>query len=792
VEGIGVLQRRLGGLDESQLAALLERRADVLAGVPPQDLREVAQRLWHPHSLVFALRDSSLPCLQVAEAAQALGDGCTRASLAELLDGDSDGDGGGHRDAVGRIIDELITNAVLAADGPDRLCVPAAFAEIFPSPLGLGEPLVVLLSGRPVDEMRRIQTVLGIEKQKNRADTVAALLAYLGNPDAVRSVVADAPPEVVQYLTALATGAPRPEADDYDPQRYRVQKSAIEWAGERGLLMGARWEYDWQMPAEVARALRGVTYRAPFNPDRPDVATRPVDLERVERDSAAAATLFADHLLAVLDYIARAPLASVKAGGVGARELARLAKATGTDEVVLRLVLELADELSLLTRSDSAIVVSDEFGAWRDLDPPDRFAAVLAAWWTLGMTPTETRDSDGKTLRALARPGECAGCRAARASLLTALADLDQASSCVDVARAALWQRPLVHVVAQDEHAPLATVWREAELLGLIADDTLGDLGRAVHAGNATALVKYAAALLPHSADHATFGSDLTAYVVGAPSARLSDLLDSAADRESRGGAITWRFSPTSVRRAFDDGTTGEALTAKLGEIATGPLPQPLRFLIGDVARRHGNLRLGTATTCIQSEDAALLAEVAADRKLAKLGLRLLAPTVLVSEAPVARLLAALRAAGYFPVVDVATIDPLPSGVRNRGTGTHPPSRAQIRQLYPDPPRADPHALAAELLRGGRGKARPETATPTEQLLSQLAKSLSVPEIRQLAHAVDTKSRVRIEYNAATGGVTRRVIEQPELIGNSLYAWCELRADDRIFTVTRIQSVTAI
>jgi hypothetical protein len=346
--------------------------------------------------------------------------------------------------------------------------------------------------------------------------------------------------------------------------------------------------------------------------------------------------------------------------------------------------------------------------------------------------------------------------------------------------------------VAQDEHAPLATVWREAELLGLIADDALGDLGRAVHAGNATALVKYAAALLPHSADHATFGSDLTAYVVGAPSARLSDLLDSAADRESRGGAITWRFSPTSVRRAFDDGTTGEALTAKLAEIATGPLPQPLRFLIGDVARRHGNLRLGTATTCIQSEDAALLAEVAADRKLAKLGLRLLAPTVLVSEAPVARLLAALRAAGYFPVVDGATIDPLPSGVRNRGTGTHPQSRAQIRQLYPDPPRADPHALAAELLHGSRGKARPETATPTEQLLSQLAKSLSVPEIRQLAHAVDTKSRVRIEYNAATGGVTRRVIDQPELIGNSLYAWCELRADDRIFTVTRIQSVTAI
>jgi predicted DNA-binding transcriptional regulator YafY len=82
--------------------------------------------------------------------------------------------------------------------------------------------------------------------------------------------------------------------------------------------------------------------------------------------------------------------------------------------------------------------------------------------------------------------------------------------------------------------------------------------------------------------------------------------------------------------------------------------------------------------------------------------------------------------------------------------------------------------------------------TPTEEMLSQLAKSLSPPEIRQLAHAIDTKSRVRIDYISATGGASRRVIDQPELVGGSLYAWCELRGDDRIFTVNRIQSVAAV
>jgi predicted DNA-binding transcriptional regulator YafY len=67
-----------------------------------------------------------------------------------------------------------------------------------------------------------------------------------------------------------------------------------------------------------------------------------------------------------------------------------------------------------------------------------------------------------------------------------------------------------------------------------------------------------------------------------------------------------------------------------------------------------------------------------------------------------------------------------------------------------------------------------------------------VPELRQLAHAIDTRSRICIDYVSAAGGATRRVIDQPELIGASLHAWCELRTDDRVFTISRIRSVTAV
>ncbi|WP_330249321.1 hypothetical protein OG874_23600 [Nocardia sp. NBC_00565] len=52
----------------------------------------------------------------------------------------------------------------------------------------------------------------------------------------------------------------------------------------------------------------------------------------------------------------------------------------------------------------------------------------------------------------------------------------------------------------------------------------------------------------------------------------------------------------------------------------------------------------------VVADDTTLLIEVAGNRKLAKLGLRALAPTVVGSRSDAATTLAALRSAGYAPV----------------------------------------------------------------------------------------------------------------------------------------------
>ncbi|GHH69649.1 hypothetical protein GCM10018793_02400 [Streptomyces sulfonofaciens] len=108
-----------------------------------------------------------------------------------------------------------------------------------------------------------------------------------------------------------------------------------------------------------------------------------------------------------------------------------------------------------------------------------------------------------------------------------------------------------------------------------------------------------------------------------------------------------WRFSAGSIRRALDAGHVPDGITADLAAVAAGPLPQPLSYLIADTARGHGRVRTAPAACVIHGDEPALLAELAAHRRLAKLGRRRLAPTVLVSQSPPDTTLAALRAEGY-------------------------------------------------------------------------------------------------------------------------------------------------
>jgi hypothetical protein len=668
------LRDLLAGLDATALTELLRLRPDVVVGSKPGSLTELAVRLADPGSLVAAIQARQLPCLQILEALTALGGRAEFARLAAFLDpGDSAATS--HHAAVGHWLDQLQLAALLWQTEAGTVVAVDGLSHLFPSPLGLGTPISETVSQLSVDVLRRMLKASGrTQPAANRADVVAQILSAYADADAIRRVLDTAPGHIADELRNWAQSQSQSEDDpdyfdddifdaepDYyrsapriDPAAYARRHEAAEWARARGLAINTGWGYATELPAEVALALRGEDYRAPFSPDPPPVSVRAIEAERLASHAAAAVTAFSNNTLAVLDRLAGLVLPALKSGGVGARELTKLAKALGCTDFDVRLVLQLCQAAHLIEFDGTGWRTSDYAGEWRDASPSEQIATLLRCWLTLPYLATETRDPDGKTLAALISR-HCGGCLLGKHSVLgmaATLADATVPRSAEELAALALWNAPFGHPTSSDSPVPFVAVLAEATALGIVAEGGLTALGRAVLSGNVTATAHELAGALPATASTATFGADLTVLVVGAPAAALSRLLDSAADRESRGGAILWRFTPGSVRRAFDQGATTEQLEQDLAGIATGPLPQPLRYLIADVGRKYGNLKIAPAASIIHSADEAVLAEAVRDRSLRKIGLRLIAPTVASASVPLEQALSALRASGYLPVVD--------------------------------------------------------------------------------------------------------------------------------------------
>src|SRR5690606_41997120 len=72
------------------------------------------------------------------------------------------------------------------------------------------------------------------------------------------------------------------------------------------------------------------------------------------------------------------------------------------------------------------------------------------------------------------------------------------------------------------------------------------------------------AALFPPEVGELVIQGDLTGIVPGRPTAELAALLDRAADVDSRGAALTVRFTADSLGRAITAGMTAEELLERL------------------------------------------------------------------------------------------------------------------------------------------------------------------------------------------------------------------------------------
>ncbi|WP_017542379.1 helicase-associated domain-containing protein, partial [Nocardiopsis prasina] len=171
---------------------------------------------------------------------------------------------------------------------------------------------------------------------------------------------------------------------------------------------------------------------------------------------------------------------------------------------------------------------------------------------------------------------------------------------------------------------------------------------------DATATAQQLAAEMPEPVERILVQGDLTAVAPGPLVPQLARELALAADVESTGGATVYRFTESSVRRALDAGRGADDLIALLERHSSTGLPQPLRYLVDDVARRHGRLRIGTASCYLRCDEPTVLDELSGDRRATDLQLFRLAPTVIASRATRPVLMGRLEELGYHPVAESA------------------------------------------------------------------------------------------------------------------------------------------
>ncbi|WP_019431717.1 helicase-associated domain-containing protein [Streptomyces sp. AA0539] len=832
------LAEELRSRGDEELTALLRARADLLSPLPG-DVSQLATRAGTRASVVRALERLDVFTLQVAEALAVAPQPCPYDTLAALLPG-------GERelpDALARLRGRAL---LWGAEHEPRLVRTAqevlAPTAARPGGTGLGPTVAEACAGISPRRVQELLTGAGLPATGDPVSAVTALTGLFADEERFARLLAAAPPGAREALDRLAWGPPYGEVSARPGPQLR-------WLLDRGLLLPTQ-PGTVVLPREVALRLRGGRAHRELRPRPPEVTARATYTPGVADAAGAGA---AQGALGVIEELltgwAAEPPPVLRTGGVGVRELKRTAVALDVPEPQAAFWAELAYAAGLVAGDgevDERYAPTPAYDAWAAEPGERRWARLVGVWLTGTRVPGLVGDRDGKgrTLTALG-PGLDRGPAAElRRRVLELLAALPEgtAPDPAAVRDRIGWELPR-RMTPEARDALCAAVLAEADLLGVTGRGALTSYGRALlaaapadgglpadsapmgsvppgsasadsapsadsvplystPAGTAPAADREAGAarllapLLPEELDHFLLQADLTAVAPGPLSREPAQAMALIADIESKGGATVYRFTPASVRRALDAGWTPDALHGFLAEHSRTPVPQPLTYLVDDVARRHGRLRVGVAAGYLRCEDEALLTQVLADRRAEQLRLRRIAPTVVISGAPPEILLARLRELGLAPAAESAE----GAVVTLAATRHRTPPRTAPEPVPDGPPAADDRLLAAAVrairagdrteertdeaatAAGARTGARPVPPPPA----GALPRTPAADTLATLQAAALSGDLVRIGYVGADGVAAQHILAPVRVEGGFVTAFDHTAEEVRTYPLHRI------
>jgi hypothetical protein len=722
----------LRSVDDAALLDLFTARPDLVTPVPP-DVASLAVRACSAPSLARAIDSLNQWQFQVLEATASLNEPFLEKSVVTLTD----------KEAKGAL--EHLVRIGLVYPSDDGMRLPTQLRDVIGTePAGLGPASMAKLK--------------------------------LGELD-------DAPADAKKVLERLIWGPPRGSVGD-----IKNPGPGVNWLLEKKFLVPLD-QRTVILPREVAIALRGGKIHKERFIKQPSLSGAKRDERQINLAAIANVSTVLRWVEELLNFWADEPADALRAGGLGVRDLKIIATHLGVDESCTAFVTELAYLASLISiDADDRILPSNKFDIWLMQTPADRWQMLASQWLITSRVSGLVGRVEAKNVAALGPELDRVNAARVRALTLELLREnLGIAPEWNSFKEVLSWRAPVRRNSSlQDELAEWTL--REAEWLGITGQGALSKFGEQFLAGDDLSSINED---LPKTVDHILIQSDNTAIAPGPLEHEISQALAMMAEIESRGGATVYRFTESTIRRALDHGKTGDEIKTFLIKTSKTPMPQPLEYLIADVAKKHGKLRVGNTSSFIRCEDTALISQIMNDKKLEILALRRIAPEVVICDMDATDAMRVLRECGYLPAGESANGMILTGPRSNRALTKPRPPRVIGEVEIPD---TETLKTAIRALRTGEKSTYRQTRLRqvASEALGQLPRTTANETMDILNQFIIDEKTLSIGYADNNGGVTHRIIDPIRISAGALIARDHATGEVQSFRIPRITGVAPL
>jgi hypothetical protein len=575
----------------------------------------------------------------------------------------------------------------------------------------------------------------------------------------------DIPKTSQEVLEKLTWGPPRGQIAN-----IKKPGNAIGWLLDNNVLVPLD-SHTVALPREIAIKLRGGKIHKEISSKSADLVGKKVVQKQIDLAAIANISTILRWCEEFLHNLSDEPPTALRTGGIGVRDLKRIAEHLGVDETCAGFVAELCYLGGLVViDSDDQILPTSAFDIWLTKTAEERWYSLVVLWLDTSRVSGLIGKVGDKSIAPLGPELDRAGACLIRRTTLKVLSENQQI--CPDIKsiqEIVKWWNP------QRANSDFVE-WslREAEWLGITGQGVISTFGIKLLSEAEDLGIESA---LPKPVDHILIQADNSAVAPGPLLPELASEMGTIADIESRGGATVYRFSEASIRRGLDHGKTGDQIKTFLSKTSKTPMPQPLEYLIADVAKRHGRLRVGSAHTYIRCEDEGLVQQILHDKKCEHLRLRKIAPQVLVTDFELNEVIIELREYGYLPAAE------------NAGGVLLSQPNLRRSKSRPKPPRIISEFTAPKeviVLAAVKSIRTGERSRKVEPIVPGTSSNETLALINQ--YIAEGKT-LMISYADNNGGVSNRIIDPISISLGTLTARDEASDEIVQFRIPRINGV---